>query len=130
MMGYEKNVNARLQTMNLILIDTARKTAKGIYLAILTCVVILTNCSNLPVTNENTDDNDITWAIWNALQHEQRVNYRLINVKTTDGKVELSGSVNSLFAKKRAGEIAESIKGVCSVENRLSVISSRNYKDR
>lgn len=123
-------MKARLKTINLSLKTPNRKTAKGICLAILTYVLILTSCTTSPVTTENIDDNDIALAVWNALQDEHEVNYRLINVKTTDGQVELTGSVDSLFAKKRAGKIAESIKGVCSVENRLSVISSRNYKDR
>jgi osmotically-inducible protein OsmY len=41
-------------------------------------------------------------------------------VNTRDGIVTLSGWVDNLLAKERAGQIAESVKGVRAVVNRIA----------
>jgi osmotically-inducible protein OsmY len=49
----------------------------------------------------------------------------LIDVNTRDGIVTLSGWVDNLLAKERAGEIAESVKGVRAVVNRIAITTVR-----
>lgn len=60
-----------------------------------------------------------------ALQHQllqdERVDAHLIDVETLNGIVTLSGSVDNLLAKDQAVQIAESIKGVRAIVNRIAV---------
>lgn len=66
-------------------------------------------------------DVDITLAVETQLLADQGVFSHLIDVKTTEGVVTLSGSVDNLLAKDRAARIARSIKGVRAVVNRISL---------
>jgi hypothetical protein len=61
---------------------------------------------------QGLDHTAITLAVETALVNESGVPAHLIDVNTRDGVVTLSGWVDNLLAKERAGEIAESIKGV------------------
>ena len=76
-----------------------------------------------PVQGETVklDDNDITEAIETKLFVDAAVSSQLIDVETVEGITKLSGSVGTVLGKDRAERIAESIKGVRSVINNLSV---------
>lgn len=108
--------------MYLTIRTSATETAAGKLLAILLYVAMLFCSVSSSVLAGEMDDSDITWAVWNALEDIQDVKTHHINVCADDGVVELSGRVNSFVAKERAGEIARSIKGVRSVENRITVL--------
>lgn len=66
-------------------------------------------------------DQNITDAIEDELLFDQAVPYTRIDIETDAGVVTLSGSVESLQAKDRAGTLAETVKGVRAVVNRIEV---------
>jgi osmotically-inducible protein OsmY len=66
-------------------------------------------------------DAGITHAIERHLLFDRLTPSYRINVETRDGIVELTGSVDNLLAQVRATRIAEAIKGVRSVSNRLTI---------
>jgi len=68
-------------------------------------------------------DIDITLAVERQLQKDEGVPAHLIDVRTKDGIVTLSGPVENLLARERAPEIAATIKGVRSVINFIDVLS-------
>jgi osmotically-inducible protein OsmY len=68
-------------------------------------------------------DIDITLAVDRQLQKDQGVPAHLIDVRTKDGIVTLSGPVENLLARERATEIAATIKGVRSVINLIDVLT-------
>ena len=61
---------------------------------------------------QELDHKAITLAVETALLNDGGVRAHLIDVNTRDGVVTLSGWVDNLLAKERAGQIAESVKGV------------------
>jgi osmotically-inducible protein OsmY len=67
------------------------------------------------------NDRNITWAVMADLISDQAVPAHLIDVDTETGIVSLTGSVDNLLAKERATAVAERIKGVRSVVNRITV---------
>lgn len=50
------------------------------------------------------------------------VSFNTVDVQTTEGIVSLKGRVDNLLAKERAARIAETVRGVRSVINRLDVV--------
>ncbi len=71
--------------------------------------------------NNQISDEDISSAITFRLVRDDAVASHLIDVKTTDGIVELSGSVDNILAKNRAVNLARTIKGVRSVIDQMQV---------
>ncbi len=67
------------------------------------------------------DDSTITAKVKSALIDDDATKAGDINVKTRDGVVELSGFVSSEAQKAAATRVAQSVKGVKSVKNALSV---------
>jgi osmotically-inducible protein OsmY len=67
-------------------------------------------------------DIDITLAVDRQLQNDEGVPTHLIDVRTKDGIVTLSGPVENLLARERAADIVATIKGVRSVINRIDVL--------
>lgn len=76
---------------------------------------------NAIAQNKDITDQDITMAIEADLLFDNAISSHLIDVTTTQGIVTLSGSVNTLLAKDRALKIAQSIKGVRSIINQITV---------
>jgi osmotically-inducible protein OsmY len=72
-------------------------------------------------TNRAISDSSITTAVEQGLVFEKGVFPNYVDVTTSDGLVTLSGPVINLLAKDRALKIAESIRGVRSVIDRLTV---------
>ncbi len=70
-------------------------------------------------------DADITLAVSDALLENKGVDDNWINVHTTDGVVTLSGTTDNILSKDRAVNIAETVKGVRSVINNITVIPPR-----
>lgn len=66
-------------------------------------------------------DKDVTTAIEDRFLFDNAVPWSFVDVKTTDGIVTLTGSVNNLLARERATKIAESTKGVRAIVNNLTV---------
>jgi osmotically-inducible protein OsmY len=66
-------------------------------------------------------DLDIEIAVEDELRQDQAVSSYLVDISCANGIVTLTGSVNNLLAKERALAIAETVKGVRSVINRIEV---------
>lgn len=66
-------------------------------------------------------DADITIKVEEELLFDPAVPANAINVSTSEGVVTLTGVVSSLLGKERAARIAETVRGVRSVVNRIGV---------
>jgi osmotically-inducible protein OsmY len=66
-------------------------------------------------------DTEISNAIETEMWLDQAVNANKINIKTENGIVTFTGTVNNVLAKDRVVKIAESTKGVLSTINRIEV---------
>lgn len=71
------------------------------------------------------DDPTITSGVINALQHEPNLAGFGVAVVTVDGCVTLSGVVTSEQQARRVVEIAQSVTGVSTVKNQLTVKTDR-----
>ncbi len=71
--------------------------------------------------NKEVKDSEITLAVETELITDEVVPSHLIDVRTKNGVVILSGSVDNLLAREHAVKIAETIKGVRSVINNIIV---------
>ena len=91
----------------------------GILYAGMTCVISQTQL----------DDTHIGDAIENKYQLDHAVNSNMIQIYVTEGIVELSGTVDNLKAKERATKIAQLVKGVRSVSNRIMVLPPSDLSD-
>jgi hyperosmotically inducible periplasmic protein len=67
------------------------------------------------------DDNMITGKVKAELTKEKVANLTRINVKTTNGIVNLNGVVATFEDKARAEAIAQKVEGVAQVQNDLQV---------
>lgn len=66
-------------------------------------------------------DTNIEIAVQDELAWDQAVPSHLVDIQSSKGIVTLTGTVNNLLAKERALAIAETVKGVRSVVNRIEV---------
>jgi osmotically-inducible protein OsmY len=67
-------------------------------------------------------DREITWEVMARLIEDEWVNSHFIEVETEGGIVTLSGPVEDLLSKERAAEVAQAVKGVRGVNNRIKII--------
>ena len=72
---------------------------------------------------QHLSDLSISDAVEDELNMDSAVPAYLIDVAARDGIVTLTGSVDNILAQKRAARIAESVKGVRGVVNRIDVYS-------
>lgn len=72
-------------------------------------------------TGEYVDDTTITTKVKAAFVKDETVKARQISVETFKGAVQLSGFVNTMDEKARAGQLAAGINGVTSVNNSIVV---------
>ena len=70
---------------------------------------------------ESDKDAAISKAVKENLLKDKAVDLTDVNVKTTNGSVDLSGTVASLDARERAVKLAWKVTGVQSVVNHLVV---------
>lgn len=96
---------------------------KSIFLISIFCIDVLgdTVFSYVYAQNKDVKDREIVFAVEMELLNEESVPSHLINVEADNGIVTLTGSVDNLLAKDRASRIAETVKGVRSVINVISV---------
>lgn len=102
--------------------DTDLNRRKLVFGAFVTAV--LAGCAATPTresTGEYIDDSAITAKVKAKLVKDKQTSALAIKVVTYKGVVQLSGFANSATEKMRAGELAESVSGVKSVENNISV---------
>ena len=72
-------------------------------------------------TGVAVDDTAITTKVKSAFATDKEVSAMAVHVKTTNGRVQLTGQVKSLEEKRKAEEVARRVSGVHSVENDLVV---------
>lgn len=87
-------------------------------------ILAITLCRT--VQANDFDDKAITQAIDDEYLIDTSVPFNDIDVTTVDGIVSLEGIVDNLLAKKRAALIAETVRGVRSISNRLVVKPSND----
>ncbi len=79
--------------------------------------------------DQNVTDRNITDAIEDEYIFDRAVPSYRIDVETSDGIVTLTGTTGNVLAKKRAARLAETVKGVKSVINRISIKPSEDRSD-
>jgi osmotically-inducible protein OsmY len=84
-------------------------------------LLLIGQVSHALAAESDLSDTDITVAVEINLRTDPAVSANLVDVMTVNGIVTLSGKVPDLLSQDRAVRIAESIKGVRSVVNRLEV---------
>jgi hyperosmotically inducible periplasmic protein len=88
---------------------------------------VLAGCAGTPTresTGQFVDDSAITTKVKTALLDDKLTRGLAVHVETFKGSVDLSGFVNSSSDKKRAAEVASSVRGVKSVVNSLIIESN------
>jgi osmotically-inducible protein OsmY len=102
------------------------------FIATMVIVMLAVTLVTLPATGapqkELTDQN-ISDAIEDELLFDSAVPANKIDVRTNEGIPTLTGTVDNIMAKQRAGRLAETIKGVRSVINRIKVKPADNRSD-
>lgn len=72
-------------------------------------------------TGEYIDDTAISTKVRAQLIDDKELNLFQIDVRTDNGIVQLSGTVNTAAAKAKATRVARSVSGVKGVRNNLMV---------
>lgn len=72
-------------------------------------------------TGEYIDDTAISTKVRAQLIDDKELNLFEIDVRTDNGIVQLSGTVNTAAAKNKASRVARSVSGVKGVRNNLMV---------
>lgn len=75
------------------------------------------------------DDSSIADTVERELDLDPGVAPDGIDISARDGIVTLTGHADSLLAKERAARVAETVKGVRSVVNRVAIATSRTIPD-
>lgn len=78
---------------------------------------------------EALSDDAIADAIERELLMDRSVSVERVEVVSRQGAVELTGSVDNLLARDRATRLAELVKGVRAVNNRLAVVPATARED-
>ncbi len=101
---------------------TVRSLALAVAGAIALQSIVLAPLMQAQDTKEKKiTDKDITSAVEERFLFDKAVPWSFIDIKTNEGIVSLTGTVDNLLAKERATKIAESVKGVRSVVNSVNV---------
>jgi hyperosmotically inducible periplasmic protein len=85
---------------------------------------ILSGCASTPTresTGEYIDDSTITTKVKSAMFADKTVSGFAVKVETFKGTVQLSGFVDSLAQKQQAEILAARVRGVVSVDNKITV---------
>ena len=72
----------------------------------------------------NIGDSVITASVLAEFARDTELNAMKINVETKNGTVTLSGSAPSTASREKASNLAKTVKGVGSVDNKLAVTTN------
>jgi hypothetical protein len=106
---------------------TRRTRNLGMVLCLL-CAAMVAGCPGDRMsqsTTEAVDDSLIANKVTLALYSDQQVHGRGMRVESAQGVVELTGVVASTAEAQRAVQMAQQVKGVKAVHNRLRVQEGR-----
>jgi len=104
--------------------------AHSIALFVMLQMLLFSGCASTPAfegAQERYDDIMITTQIHEAILDELSLRPFDINVRTTKGVVELSGTVNTRDDMDRAMTIARGVKGIRYIKNDLRTIGTGDY---
>ena len=96
---------------------------------LLLIVILIFLFSGTALTAPRMNDDTITAAVEEELLHDPVVEAFRIAVGCRDGVVELTGVAENILAKERSLNIAETVKGVRSVVNRIRVVPAGTRSD-
>lgn len=105
---------------------TLVRRASGNQLAIrllLAAAIVLAGGVAAGAADAEPTDKDVAQAVEKALRTDESVSPHLIDVSIDDGIITLSGTVSTLFEKEQAIDVTQSVRGVRSIVDRLSVRS-------
>ncbi|MBD3305036.1 BON domain-containing protein [candidate division KSB3 bacterium] len=109
-----------VKRMKYVRSHTVRMLGKGI-MTVSLIVMISMFASGIAAQTSEVNDQGITLFVETKLLADDMVSSHLIDIETTNGIVTLSGSVYHLLARDQAIRIAESVKGVRGVVDKLTV---------
>lgn len=92
-------------------------------------LVIVLGFGALPALAQEMNDRNISDAVEDEFLFDRAVPLNEIDVTTHEGIVTLSGRVGNLLARQRAERLAESVRGVRSVINRIRIDSQTRRSD-
>jgi osmotically-inducible protein OsmY len=105
----------------------------GVWLAALALAAMATALASTPLHAANVErratDTAVAAAVTDELLYDPAVPLNRIDLDVRQGVVTLTGEVNNLLAKDRAARIAETVKGVRAVINRIEVAPSTPRSD-
>ncbi len=99
------------------LLSATYRISKVRTLAVLVTLIVLP----ISLTANELNDKEIARAVSDALLLDAGVTAPLIDVAVTDGIVTLSGTVDNLLAKERGVRLAETVKGVRSIVDKMKI---------
>ncbi len=102
------------------------------FIATMVIAMLTVAMATLPATaapEKELTDRNITDAIEDELLFDSAVPAHKIDVRTNEGIPTLTGTVTNIMAKQRAGRLAETVKGVRSVINRIKVTPPEDRSD-
>jgi osmotically-inducible protein OsmY len=89
--------------------------------ALVAAVLVLAWPAAAAAANRDLADADVRAAIEDEFQGDRGVPFHTMNVEVAEGVATLTGTVDTLLARRRAVDLASAIKGVRSVVDRLQV---------
>ena len=98
-------------------------------LSLISLITILALATPLALAAREINDPDITDAVEDELLFDPAVLLNNIDVVTADGVVTLKGTTDNILARRRAARLAETVKGVRSVINRIEVRAKKTRTD-
>lgn len=87
-------------------------------------VIAMLSLAPAQTASETIDDARITARIETMFLMNDHLSPFNINTTTSEGAVTLSGSVSDEIQKELAGELAASVDGVVSVDNRITIVEA------
>lgn len=84
----------------------------------------------MKVIDDRRDDGKIADSVEEIIKERMFKSAHDIKIQSRDGFITLMGFVDTLSEKNTAGELAETIEGVKSVENCLTVSTDGNFSDK
>ncbi len=93
-------------------------------------MIFFSGCASTPAFEgalEQYDDIMITTKVHEAILDELSLRPFDINVRTTKGVVELSGTVNTRDDMDKATAIARSVKGIRYIKNDMRTVGTGDY---
>ncbi|HVS02075.1 MAG TPA: BON domain-containing protein [Thermoanaerobaculia bacterium] len=85
-------------------------------------LLVLVGCTSSMVPKTTQDlDSQITKSVEQALESNEKVKARQVDVVTREGLVYLVGVVDTAEARREAGRVAWGVQGVSGVDNEITV---------